>query len=58
MAKTLSKRHDIYKIFGIKVVEYTSNYSWKECLVDEEDIREDIILHERIEDNIKKNNKD
>ena len=37
-----------FKIFGIKIFEIVSDYSWKEFDGDIEDIRDDIILHERI----------
>ena len=36
------------KILGIKIFELASDYSWKEFDGDIEDIRDDIILHERI----------
>lgn len=50
-----------FKIFGIKIFEIVSDCAWKEFVGDIEEIRDDIILHERISeiiDNERKRNID
>ncbi len=48
MSKTLSTTKSVFRILGIKVCEFTSDYLWREFTGDTEEIRDDIILHERI----------
>ena len=48
MSKTLSTTKSVFRILGIKVIEFTSDYLWREFTGDTEEIRDDIILHERI----------
>ena len=55
MAKTLSTTRNVYKIFGIKVCEFTSDYVWRESTENEEAIRDDILLHEQVIKNWYKN---
>lgn len=54
MAKTLSTTRNVYKIFGIKVCEFTSDYVWRESTENCEEIRDDIFLHEQVIKNLYK----
>lgn len=48
MSKSLYTTHNVFKIFGIKVFEYYSDYVGNETTENVETIRDDIILHENI----------
>ncbi|MBQ6516036.1 hypothetical protein IJI31_02540 [bacterium] len=47
MAKTVGTTHNVFKIFGIKIYEYYSDYICNETIEDFETLRDDIILHEK-----------
>lgn len=46
MAKVYYKKHNTFKVFGIKVFSFNSEYIEKSTEQDDEDIRDDILLHE------------
>lgn len=48
MAKTVGTTHNIFKLFGIKIFEYYSDYVCNETIEEVERLRDDIILHENI----------
>ena len=57
MAKTLTTQKSVLKLFGIKILEFNSDYLWREFAGEIEDIRDDIILHERISESLENKNK-
>ena len=46
MAKVYYKKHNVLKFFGIKIFTFNSEYIEKSTDQDDEEIRDDILLHE------------
>ena len=46
MAKTVGTMHNVFRLFGIKIYEYYSDYNCNETIEDMETMRDDILLHE------------
>lgn len=46
MAKVLYEKHNVIKLFGIKIFDFNSQYFERSTEEDTEEIRDDIRLHE------------
>ncbi len=46
MSKTIYTTHNVFRLFGIKVFEYYSDFLGNETEEDFETMQDDIILHE------------
>ena len=47
MPKTVGTKRDVFKVLGIKIYEFYSDYVCNETVEDIETMRDDIILHEQ-----------
>ena len=55
MAKVYYKKHNVLKFLGVKLFSFDSEYIEKSTDQDDEEIRDDILLHElkgKINDNL------
>lgn len=48
MSKQTCTTHNFFKILGIKIWEYRSDYLWNDSESDSETLSDDIIIHENI----------